>query len=73
MSYSFSLGQSEGESWNLELAGRVGSWEERLSLAFPLVSMCVVFYRSKAGEAGEAEKKTVTTILQGEETEAQRG
>lgn len=49
-----------------------GAWEESLSLASPLVSTHVVLYRSKASEAGEAEKTTVTSIFQGEETQAQR-
>lgn len=49
-----------------------GAWEESLSLASPLVSTRVVLDRSKASEAGEAEKTAVTSIFQGEETQAQR-
>lgn len=49
-----------------------GAWKGSLSLASPLVSTCVVLYRSKASKAGEAEKTAVASIFQGEETQAQR-
>lgn len=49
-----------------------GAWKGSLSLASPLVSTCVVLYRSKASKAGEAENTAVASIFQGEETQAQR-
>lgn len=43
----------------------MGSTEESLSLASPPMSTHVVLYRSKASEAGEAEKAAVASVFSG--------